>query len=167
MAATWWNADKWKPCALVVHGTGLRNFVRGDFGVPADGGEFPVMDGPVHHHNGAAGRAGRNHVDAFHDPDHDQGPFADGAIMCIGVATSNSILLVTFATGELKEGKSALDAAPQAGFVRLRPVIMTALAMIIGAVPMALGIGEGAQNAPLGRAVKNYDSPFDPTTHAA
>jgi len=81
-------------------------------------------------------------------------PSLMGAIMCIGVATSNSILLVTFATGELKEGKSAADAAHRAGFVRLRPVIMTALAMIIGMLPMALGIGEGAeQNAPLGRAV--------------
>jgi len=81
-------------------------------------------------------------------------PALMGAIMCIGVATSNSILLATFATGELKEGKSSLDAAFQAGFVRLRPVIMTALAMIIGMVPMAMGIGEGAeQNAPLGRAV--------------
>ena len=81
-------------------------------------------------------------------------PSLMGAIMCIGVATSNSILLVTFATGELKEGKNSIDAALQAGFVRLRPVIMTALAMIIGMLPMALGIGEGAeQNAPLGRAV--------------
>src|SRR5208282_2100379 len=81
-------------------------------------------------------------------------PSLMGAIMCIGVATSNSILLVTFATGELKEGKPSVDAALRAGFVRLRPVIMTALAMIIGMVPMALGIGEGAeQNAPLGRAV--------------
>jgi len=81
-------------------------------------------------------------------------PSLMGAIMCIGVATSNSILLVTFATGELKEGKNALDAAHRAGFVRLRPVLMTALAMIIGMLPMALGIGEGAeQNAPLGRAV--------------
>ncbi len=81
-------------------------------------------------------------------------PALMGAIMCIGVATSNSILLVTFATGELKEGKYALDAAHRAGFVRLRPVLMTALAMIIGMLPMALGIGEGAeQNAPLGRAV--------------
>jgi len=81
-------------------------------------------------------------------------PALMGAIMCIGVATSNSILLVTFATGELKEGKSSVDAAFQAGFVRLRPVIMTALAMIIGMLPMAMGIGEGAeQNAPLGRAV--------------
>ena len=61
---------------------------------------------------------------------------------------------MTFASGELKEGKSAVEAALQAGFARLRPVIMTALAMIIGMVPMALGIGEGAeQNAPLGRAV--------------
>ena len=81
-------------------------------------------------------------------------PSLMGAIMCVGVATSNSILLVTFATGELKAGKSSMNAAFQAGRVRLRPVIMTALAMIIGMVPMALGIGEGAeQNAPLGRAV--------------
>jgi multidrug efflux pump subunit AcrB len=81
-------------------------------------------------------------------------PSLMGTIMCIGVATSNSILLVTFASGELQEGKSSLDAALRAGVVRLRPVIMTALAMIIGMVPMALGIGEGAeQNAPLGRAV--------------
>ena len=81
-------------------------------------------------------------------------PSLMGAIMCIGVATSNSILLVTFASGQLKEGQKSLDAALQAGIVRLRPVIMTALAMIIGMVPMALGVGEGAeQNAPLGRAV--------------
>jgi multidrug efflux pump subunit AcrB len=81
-------------------------------------------------------------------------PSLMGAIMCIGVATSNSILLVTFASGELREGRQSLDAALQAGIVRLRPVIMTALAMIIGMVPMALGIGEGAEeNAPLGRAV--------------
>ncbi|MGA8341313.1 MAG: efflux RND transporter permease subunit, partial [Candidatus Sulfotelmatobacter sp.] len=81
-------------------------------------------------------------------------PSLMGAIMCIGVATSNSILLVTFASGELREGKSSVDAAFRAGLVRLRPVIMTALAMIIGMVPMAMGIGEGAeQNAPLGRAV--------------
>jgi multidrug efflux pump subunit AcrB len=81
-------------------------------------------------------------------------PSLMGAIMCLGVATSNSILLVTFATGELREGKNSMDAALQAGLVRLRPVIMTALAMIIGMVPMAMGIGEGAeQNAPLGRAV--------------
>jgi multidrug efflux pump subunit AcrB len=81
-------------------------------------------------------------------------PSLMGAIMCIGVATSNSILLVTFASGELREGANSVDAALRAGTVRLRPVIMTALAMIIGMVPMALGIGEGAeQNAPLGRAV--------------
>ncbi|MGA8149830.1 MAG: efflux RND transporter permease subunit [Terriglobales bacterium] len=81
-------------------------------------------------------------------------PSLMGAIMCIGVATSNSILLVTFASSELREGKNSSDAAFRAGLVRLRPVIMTALAMIIGMVPMAMGIGEGAeQNAPLGRAV--------------
>jgi multidrug efflux pump subunit AcrB len=81
-------------------------------------------------------------------------PSLMGAIMCIGVATSNSILLVTFASSELREGKRSVDAAFRAGVVRLRPVIMTALAMIIGMVPMAIGVGEGAeQNAPLGRAV--------------
>jgi len=81
-------------------------------------------------------------------------PSLMGTIMCIGVATANSILVVTFATGELKEGKNSVEAALAAGFTRLRPVIMTALAMIIGMVPMALGMGEGAeQNAPLGRAV--------------
>jgi multidrug efflux pump subunit AcrB len=81
-------------------------------------------------------------------------PSLMGAIMCIGVAASNSILLVTFATGELKQGKNSADAALAAGFTRLRPIVMTALAMIIGMAPMALGMGEGAeQNAPLGRAV--------------
>ncbi len=81
-------------------------------------------------------------------------PSLMGAIMCIGVATSNSILLVTFAAGEMQEGKNSIEAAVGAGFTRLRPVMMTALAMIVGMIPMALGIGEGAeQNAPLGRAV--------------
>lgn len=77
-----------------------------------------------------------------------------GAIMSIGVATSNSILMITFANEQLREGRSALDAAIAAGYTRLRPVLMTALAMIIGMVPLALGLGEGGeQNAPLGRAV--------------
>ena len=81
-------------------------------------------------------------------------PSLTGAIMCMGVATSNSILMVSFAREQLSEGKSAREAALQAGFVRMRPVLMTALAMIIGMVPMAIGLGEGGeQNAPLGRAV--------------
>lgn len=81
-------------------------------------------------------------------------PSLMGTIMTIGVATSNSILLVTFASGEMRDGKSSMEAAVSAGFTRLRPVVMTALAMIVGMIPMALGIGEGAeQNAPLGRAV--------------
>jgi multidrug efflux pump subunit AcrB len=81
-------------------------------------------------------------------------PALMGAIMGIGVATANSILLVTFANDERDQGKNARDAALSAGFTRIRPVIMTALAMIIGMVPMALGMGEGGeQNAPLGRAV--------------
>ncbi|MGB6499462.1 MAG: efflux RND transporter permease subunit [Candidatus Acidiferrum sp.] len=81
-------------------------------------------------------------------------PSLTGAIMCMGVATANSILMVSFAREQLSEGKTAREAAMQAGFVRMRPVIMTALAMIIGMVPMATGLGEGGeQNAPLGRAV--------------
>src|SRR5271168_2097094 len=81
-------------------------------------------------------------------------PSLTGAIMAVGVATSNSILMVSFAREQLDEGKNAHDAALEAGFVRMRPVVMTALAMIIGMVPMATGFGEGGeQNAPLGRAV--------------
>jgi multidrug efflux pump subunit AcrB len=81
-------------------------------------------------------------------------PALTGTIMCMGVATSNSILVIQFATDRLKEGKDPLAAALDAGFTRFRPVIMTAMAMIIGMVPMSLGLGDGGeQNAPLGRAV--------------
>jgi multidrug efflux pump subunit AcrB len=81
-------------------------------------------------------------------------PALMGAIMCMGVATANSILVVSFAREQMAEGKDPIAAALQAGFTRFRPVIMTALAMIIGMVPMALGMGDGGeQNAPLGRAV--------------
>jgi multidrug efflux pump subunit AcrB len=81
-------------------------------------------------------------------------PSLTGAIMCMGVATANSILVVSYAKDELAHGRSAIDAAIGAGVTRLRPVLMTALAMIVGMVPMALGVGEGGeQNAPLGRAV--------------
>jgi multidrug efflux pump subunit AcrB len=81
-------------------------------------------------------------------------PALMGAIMCMGVATANSILVVSFATIRLEEHGDALLAAIEAGATRFRPVIMTALAMIIGMVPMALGLGDGGeQNAPLGRAV--------------
>ena len=77
-----------------------------------------------------------------------------GAVMSIGVATANSILMVTFANQRRQEGADARTAALDAGRTRLRPVLMTALAMVIGMVPMALGWGEGGeQNAPLGRAV--------------
>jgi multidrug efflux pump subunit AcrB len=81
-------------------------------------------------------------------------PAMMGAIMCLGVATANSVLVVTFARNHLQEGMTPHAAAWEAGVGRLRPVLMTALAMIIGMVPMALGLGEGGeQNAPLGRAV--------------
>jgi multidrug efflux pump subunit AcrB len=81
-------------------------------------------------------------------------PALTGAIMTVGVATANSILVVSFARQRLSAGVPAITAALEAGSTRLRPVLMTALAMIIGMVPMALGLGEGGeQNAPLGRAV--------------
>jgi multidrug efflux pump subunit AcrB len=81
-------------------------------------------------------------------------PALTGSIMCMGVATANSILVVSFAKEQLQEGKDPVSAALEAGFTRFRPVLMTAMAMMIGMVPMALGLGEGGeQNAPLGRAV--------------
>ncbi len=81
-------------------------------------------------------------------------PALTGAIMCMGVATANSVLVISFAREQLEQGRDAVAAAIEAGFVRFRPVLMTALAMMIGMAPMALGLGEGGeQNAPLGRAV--------------
>jgi multidrug efflux pump subunit AcrB len=81
-------------------------------------------------------------------------PALTGAIMTMGVATANSILIVAFARQRMDEGLDPVQAALDAGRTRIRPVLMTALAMIIGMIPMALGLGEGAeQNAPLGRAV--------------
>jgi multidrug efflux pump subunit AcrB len=81
-------------------------------------------------------------------------PALTGAVMCMGVATANSILMISFARERMDEGSDAVLAAVEAGYTRMRPVIMTALAMIIGMLPMALGFGEGGeQNAPLGRAV--------------
>ena len=81
-------------------------------------------------------------------------PALTGAIMCMGVATANSVLIISFAREKLNELGDSTQAALEAGFVRLRPVLMTALAMVIGMLPMALGFGEGGeQNAPLGRAV--------------
>ena len=81
-------------------------------------------------------------------------PALTGAIMCMGVATANSVLVISFAREKLTEFGNATQAALEAGFVRIRPVLMTALAMVIGMLPMSLGLGEGGeQNAPLGRAV--------------
>jgi multidrug efflux pump subunit AcrB len=81
-------------------------------------------------------------------------PALTGTIMCMGVATANSILVVSFAAEQMAEGKDPIAAALESGFTRFRPVLMTALAMIIGMLPMALGLGDGGeQNAPLGRAV--------------
>ena len=81
-------------------------------------------------------------------------PSLTGAVMCMGVATANSILMISFARDRMRAGAFAAEAALEAGYTRIRPVLMTALAMIIGMLPMSLGLGEGGeQNAPLGRAV--------------
>jgi multidrug efflux pump subunit AcrB len=81
-------------------------------------------------------------------------PSLTGAVMCMGVATANSILMVSFARDRMRAGIPAVQSALEAGYTRIRPVLMTALAMIIGMLPMSLGLGEGGeQNAPLGRAV--------------
>jgi len=81
-------------------------------------------------------------------------PALTGAIMCMGVATANSVLVISFARERYRVVGDPIAAALEAGFVRFRPVLMTALAMIIGMAPMALGLGDGGeQNAPLGRAV--------------
>ena len=81
-------------------------------------------------------------------------PSLTGAVMCMGVATANSILMVSFARDRMQVGVPAVRAALEAGYTRVRPVLMTALAMVIGMFPMSLGLGEGGeQNAPLGRAV--------------
>jgi multidrug efflux pump subunit AcrB len=81
-------------------------------------------------------------------------PALMGGLMCIGLGTANSILVVSFADDLMKEGHNAVEAAVAAGFTRLRPVVMTAAAMVLGMLPMALALGEGGeQNAPLGRAV--------------
>jgi multidrug efflux pump subunit AcrB len=81
-------------------------------------------------------------------------PSLTGSVMCMGVATANSILMISFARERMQAGFNSVQAALEAGYTRMRPVVMTALAMIIGMVPMALGLGEGGeQNAPLGRAV--------------
>jgi multidrug efflux pump subunit AcrB len=81
-------------------------------------------------------------------------PALMGGLMCIGLATANSILVVSFADDRMRQGYSPVEAAVAAGYTRLRPVLMTAAAMILGMLPMALALGEGGeQNAPLGRAV--------------
>jgi multidrug efflux pump subunit AcrB len=81
-------------------------------------------------------------------------PALMGSLMSIGVATANSILVVTFAVERLRAGDDVVTAAREAGRTRLRPVIMTAVAMVLGMLPMALGLGDGGEsNAPLGRAV--------------
>jgi len=81
-------------------------------------------------------------------------PALTGAIMTMGVATANSILMVSFARQRLQDGLTSITAALDAARTRMRPVLMTALAMIVGMIPMALGLGDGGeQNAPLGRAV--------------
>ena len=134
--------------------TGCGSAGRDRSGLSADCGEFPVLAGSFYNHYGFAGSTGR--IGRFLLLTHTRlsVPSLTGAVMCMGVATANSILMVSFAREQMDEGMPAFKAAVAAGYTRIRPVLMTALAMIIGMVPMALGFGEGGeQNAPLGRAV--------------
>ena len=116
----------------------------------ADRRQFPVLDRSFRDHHGASSGSRRHRLDAVPHLTTLSVPALTGAIMCMGVATANSILVVSFARERLSEGKDALTAALEAGGTRFRPVIMTALAMIIGMAPMAI---EPGQNSPLGRAV--------------
>ena len=121
-------------------------------GLPVDRRQFSVVGGRVHHHHRPAGGPRRHLLDAdAHRDDTLSVPALTGAIMTMGVATANSILIVSFARQRMGEGRGPIEAALDAGATRIRPVLMTAMAMIIGMIPMALGLGEGAeQNAPLG-----------------
>ncbi len=137
-----------------VHRPGIRIVGRDRSGLLADRGELSIVAGSLHHHHRLPGALAGICWMLLITHTTLNVPSLTGAIMCMGVATANSILMVSFAREQLDEGKSPLDAAIEAGFVRMRPVVMTALAMIIGMVPMAIGLGEGGeQNAPLGRAV--------------
>src|SRR5271155_4695767 len=110
--------------------------------------------GPVHYYHRSSRSHGGHRPHALLHPHHPERARPYGALMCVGVATANSILVVSFAKEKVVEHGDAVKAALEAGTTRFRPVIMTALAMIIGMVPMALGLGDGGeQNAPLGRAV--------------
>ncbi len=121
-------------------------------GLPPDGGQFPVLARSAHHPDGPARRAGGILWMLFVTRTTISVPSLMGAIMSIGVATANSILMVTFANDRRRDGRDAARRRPGSpGVTRLRPVVMTALAMIIGMLPMSLGLGEGGeQNAPLG-----------------
>ena len=128
--------------------------LRGGAGVPADGREFPVLARSGIILMALPGALAGIVWMLFITQTTFNVPSLMGAIMCIGVGTANSILMVVFANDQRIEGLDARSAALSAGHTRIRPVLMTALAMIIGMAPMALGFGEGGeQNAPLGRAV--------------
>jgi hypothetical protein len=122
--------------------------------LPADRRELPELARSVRDHHRAARRVAGIIWMLFLTGTTLSVPALTGAIMCMGVATANSILVVSFAREKLAEHGEATRAALEAGMTRFRPVLMTALAMVIGMLPMALGLGEGGeQNAPLGRAV--------------
>ena len=123
-------------------------------GISSYCGELSVLARPVYHHHGAAGSPRRYRSVPVLHLHHAERAGPDGRDHVHGVSTANSILVLSFARERLAEHGDAIRAAIEAGFTRFRPVLMTALAMIIGMIPMALGLGEGGeQNAPLGRAV--------------
>ena len=128
--------------------------VRRGAGVLPDGGQLPVLDRPVHHHHRPARGPGGHGAGAVRHPDDLQRALADGGDHERRRGDGEHILVVTFANEQRLAGMDARQAALEAGRVRLRPVLMTALAMVLGMLPMSLGLGEGGeQNAALGRAV--------------
>ena len=108
-------------------------------------GQFPKLARPVHHHHRLARRAGRRRVGTFPVQTTLSVPALMGAIMSLGVATANSVLVVTFAREQSAAGARPAARRLEAGVGRIRPVLMTALAMIIGMLPMSLGLGEGGE----------------------
>ena len=127
----------------LVRRAGRRPGVRGAAGLLPDGGQLPVVARPVHHPHGAAGALAGIVWMLYLTQTTVSVPALMGAIMCVGVATSNSILLVTFANEQRREGLDARSAALSAGTTRLRPVVMTALAMIVGMAADVAGAGRG------------------------
>ena len=112
--------------------------------IPADRRELPIVERSVGDHHGASRSARRHHLDVVRTGTTLSVPALTGAIMCMGVATANAVLVISFARERLADHGDPVQAALESGFVRIRPVLMTALAMVIGMAPMALASAKAA-----------------------